>query len=138
MIRKASYADIPDLCELLREFSLSVSDEGMDGDVMEDNLVKLVDHGVVLVSDNNGVHGVIIGTFLYNPFWRSTMLQEVVWYARDNSGVGLLRAFVKAAKESNAEQVFFTVLEPAIDERMLRLLTRMGFDAVERSFIKKL
>jgi hypothetical protein len=98
MIRKAEIEDKADIIRLLQEFTKSVMGEDIAANEYEEHFDLVMDTGVMLVSDSDGVQGVITGQMIEHPFWRKKMLQEVAWFAKDNSGIALLRAFIKAGK----------------------------------------
>jgi N-acetylglutamate synthase-like GNAT family acetyltransferase len=139
MIRKAELEDLSDVAILMQDFNQQVTGTRLPLEQYGEILEQLLDgSGVVLISDTDeGVKGAIVGQVISNPFLGNAMLQEIAWYATDNSGMGLLRAFIKEAKDQELDSVYLTVLETA-GERVHNLLKRIGFDAVERSYTMKL
>lgn len=139
MIRKAELEDLSDVAILMQDFNQQVTGTRLPLEQYGEILEQLIDGmGVVLISDTDaGVKGAIVGQVISNPFLGNAMLQEIAWYATDNSGMGLLRAFIKEAKDQELDSVYLTVLETA-GERVHNLLKRIGFDAVERSYTMKL
>lgn len=134
MIRTATIEDIHDLRRLLRDFARIVLDEDIATVEYEDTLVELIENHVVLVSDTDGITGLILGQFMAHPFWKKTMLQEVAWYATDNTGGALLREFIRRGKEAKADAIYMTVLDSA-GPRVHAALQRLGFVGVERSYM---
>lgn len=138
MIRKATPDDLVDVALLMQEFNKTVTGTYMPLEAYGETLERLLDEGVILVSDTNaGICGAIVGQVITNPFFGMQFLQEVAWYATDNSGMRLLTAFVQEAKDRELDSVYLTVLETA-GERVHNLLKRIGFDTVERSYMMKL
>jgi hypothetical protein len=139
MIRKAELEDLSDVAILMQDFNQQVTGTRLPLEQYGEILEQLIDGmGVVLISDTDaGVTGAIVGQVISNPFLGNAMLQEIAWYATDNSGMGLLRAFIKEAKDQELDSVYLTVLETA-GERVHNLLKCIGFDAVERSYTMKL
>jgi N-acetylglutamate synthase-like GNAT family acetyltransferase len=138
MIRAATLDDLPDVAILMQEFNLQVTSSSMPLSYYGEILETLLETGTVIVSDtHNGITGAIVGQVITNPFFGEQFLQEVAWYATDNSGMSLLRAFVREARNRKLDSVYLTVLETA-GERVHNLLTRVGFNAMERSYTMKL
>lgn len=138
MIRHATQDDLVDVALLMQEFNKTVTGSSMGLEVYGEILERLLTDGVILVSDGDGgVRGAIVGQVITNPFFGMDFLQEVAWYATDNSGMALLRGFIAEAKERQLDSVYLTVLETA-GPRVHNLLNRIGFDAVERSYMMKL
>jgi N-acetylglutamate synthase-like GNAT family acetyltransferase len=140
MIRHATTDDLVDVAVILREFNERITGQHLPLPEYGETLEKFFDAGnVLLVSDTeSGIKGIIAGQVLSNPFFgTSQFLQEVAWYATDNSGMRLLQAFIKEAKDRELDSVYLTVLETA-GERVHDLLKRIGFNAVERSYMMKL
>lgn len=139
MLRHATSDDLVDVAVLLQEFHGKITGTQLPLSEYGEALEKFFDAGnVVIVSDTHeGIRGVIAGQVISNPFFGTHFLQEVAWYATDNSGMRLLNAFVQEAKDRNLDSVYLTVLEAA-GERVHNLLKRVGFDAVERSYMMKL
>lgn len=137
MIRPATVEDAHDLRRLLTDFTRLVLDEDVGAHEYEDVLLDLIENHVVLVSDTDGVTGLILGQYIQHPFWKKTMLQEVAWYATDNTGGDLLRAFIKVGKEAKADAIYLTVLESA-GTRVHAAMQRLGFELIERSYMMKI
>lgn len=138
MIRKATADDLVDVALLMQDFNNLATGTQMPLEAYGETLEVLLEEGVILVSDTEaGIRGAIVGQVITNPFFDMQFLQEVAWYATDNSGMHLLKAFVQEAKDRELDSVYITVLETA-GERVHNLLKRIGFDTVERSYIMKL
>ena len=137
MIRPATLEDIHDVRRLLADFSRLVLDEDIAMDEYTGVLENMITSEVVLVSDTDGVTGVILGHYIQHPFWKKTMLQEVAWYATDNAGGSLLREFIRVGKRANADAIYLTVLESA-GTRVHAAVQRLGFEGIERSYIMKI
>lgn len=139
MIRSAHDEDVDAVVDFLHAFHRKVNGTEYDLVAAEAAVWECVHNGVAIVSTTDGeITGAIIGNLLDHPFMQQRLLQEVAWYAEDNSGYYLLKAFVERATEIGAASVHFTVIEP-VSERMERILTkRIGFSPLERSYLMKL
>lgn len=139
MIRSATEDDVENLVEFLQEFHRKVNGTEYDLVSAESVIWECVCNGVTIVSTTEGdITGAILGSIVEHPFMQQRLLQEVAWYAEDNSGYNLLKAFIKVAKRIGADSVHFTVIEP-VSEQAERILTkRIGFSPLERSYLMKL
>lgn len=133
MIRQANAADYADIAKLMQRFAESIGsshDLAFFGDAVE----NLVDNGVVLVSDTDeGITGAILGKIVYDAMTGTDLLQEVAWYAEDNSGIFLLKAFIAKAREIGVASIYFSVLETS-GERVHKAMALLNFIPVERSY----
>ena len=137
-VRTSTDADADGILELLEEFNSKTPMPALRPEVRVFLQAALHDeNAVILVSGNGTVDGVIIGTVVHNPIYDTIWLQEMVWYARDNSGVRLLSAFEQAGKRLGAAMVYMTALATT-DERIDCLLNRRGYLQFERSYVKNL
>ena len=137
-VRRSTLGDIDSILELLTEFAdktpikkLSVGLRGyVERALGNENMV-------VLVSDTGTVNGVLIGSITVNPIYDTIWLQELAWYARDNSGVRMLFEFERIAHAVGADVVYMATL-PSTDSRVHELLTRRGYLQIERGYVLQL
>lgn len=137
MIRLATREDIPVVASIAQKFYLSAVAETCPWEVAVAVITDCLENGVLLVSDSDGVQGLLAGRFIENPLIRSRVLQEVCWYSKDNSGIALLRAFIAEGRKREADTVYLAVLESA-GERVHRLLPKLGLAPMERGYTMKL
>lgn len=137
-VRTSTDADADGILELLEEFNSKTPMPALRQEVRVFLQAMMQDeNSVVLVSDTGSINGVLIGTVVHNPIYDTIWLQEMVWYARDNSGVRLLSAFEQAGKRLGVSMVYMTALATT-DERIDCLLNRRGYLQFERSYVKNL
>ena len=139
MIRLAELDDVQGITELLEGFHRLAPHYTYNIDEVHNGAWSCIQSGdFSFVSVNNGViQGVFLGLLTQNPIMSRSMVQEVVWYAEDQSGYSLLKAAIKAAKKHNVQCLHHTMLEP-VDERAHNILTkRIGFSPLERSYLMK-
>lgn len=133
MIRRATAEDYADVAKLMQKFAERIGsphDLAFFGTAVE----NLIDNEVVVVSDtDNGITGAILGKVVYDAMTDTDLLQEVAWYAEDNSGIFLLKAFIAEAKEIGVASIYFSVLETA-GERVHKAMSLLKFTPVERSY----
>lgn len=138
MIREAMVSDIPAIMEMGRRFAddAGVTETiGWDDDSVESLLHALIenDNGVLLVGDRGMIGGIIYG----HPFNNKVRLfQEFFWRSEGAEGVKLLRRAEEMAREKGATRSYMGTMPglPDLD----RLMTRLGYTAAERTFIKEI
>lgn len=128
--------DLDQTVSLLNKFNAVAWGGQAESNSAESLIEGCLEHGTVIVSEDNGViRGLVAGYVSYNPLLRKYILYETVWYAEDNSGYGLLKAFIAEATELGAEAIHFTVIEP-VSDKMQRIMTkRIGFKPIERGYM---
>lgn len=126
-MKHATDADIPRLVEMLRSFHDYAELPWSYDEVATVKAIKNMMHaGCVIISDGGAIGG-IIGPAWCNPKW--TYACELFWWAEDGSGVKLLRAFEKWAREAGVNEV--RVASMSINPRAARILDRMGYAPIE-------
>jgi len=109
--------DFHDLAELPWEYNR---------DATATALLNMMKNGCVIVSDGGAIGG-IIGPAWSNPEW--TYACELFWWSEDGSGLKLLRAFEKWARDEGVNEV--RVASMSVNPRAAKILDRMGYAALE-------
>ncbi len=88
----------------------------------------VVDRGVIFFTDAS----FIAGFPFEDPIRDYTIMFENGWYSQDNSGLRLLKEFIKYGKDLGVDEVRVCTMNTS-GERVNRILNRMGFLEIERS-----
>lgn len=128
-IRRAVLSDLDHIIGLTERFNAKYYDVELDPDKTEDAIVQLILHGIVFVSDNGFIGGVIAPDIFRD--W--TYLQELGWFSTDSSGYRLLNAFIKDARDRGIDEIRMCTLETS-DPIAEKILLKKGFSPIERSF----
>jgi hypothetical protein len=88
--------------------------------------------GVVLVSDGGFIAGSISSTIISTE----RFAHELGWFATDNSGLRLLRAFEAWADSRGARVRLSTGPEDQVPARLRKALQRRGYRAYETAWVK--
>lgn len=86
-----------------------------------DLLSGLADTGFLAVTDGGFIAG-LINPHPISPEW--LIASELLWWAEDNSGLALMRAFRRWAKESGANEIVYSA--PADAVRARQVMARFG------------
>lgn len=135
-VRKATEQDATEVAVLVQEMHELATGEQLRWYDFIGIVNEVIDSDVVLVSETDGKLGGVIAGKLVGGVLLASALQEILWYARDGSGVRLMLAFVQAARDAGVEQVNMTVLESA-GPKAMAFIERLGGVQVERNFIMK-
>jgi GNAT superfamily N-acetyltransferase len=132
LIRPAIPEDLDALGDLLleahsKEFSRSIS---LDESRMRYALMQYIVHQRKFSFVSNDVGGGLFGEVERGWNSRELMASDLFFYARDGSGVSLLRAFIKWARRSGASRIVITTTSGMDDERVSRFLEKMGLTKV--------
>lgn len=136
MIRKATYDDLPMVVDFGREFhSISPWREiPFDGDSTSAFATKLIDGGVILISET-GMIGGLLNPLYFNPSY--VVACELFWWAKAG-GRQLMAAFEEWAEEEGAMGLQFSALGDDNADRMARLFNRSGYRKVETGYFKEI
>ena len=147
MIRSMTMEDCQPVAEMGRKFH----DQAGWSDIMDyrvddcvASLQQFMAAGVFagFVSDNGGIDGMIGGVFSPVYFNHSHLsCEELFWFVDDapqSAGLKLLRTMEETLREMGASSIQMKTLSKLNDERMPAMMTRMGYRASERSWIKRL
>lgn len=128
MIRVATHEDIGFILSLALEFNHKHYDVPLDIERTTRSIEQLMEQGVIFLSER----GLIAGAPVTDGFRDWTALVEFAWYATDNQGYRLLRAFIDYGQRIGADEVRMTTLNttPVGAET---LLSRTGFTPIETS-----
>lgn len=136
MIRKATHDDLPMVVSFGRDFH-AVSpwrEIPFDGDSTSAFCSKLIDGGVILVSDT-GMIGGLMNPLYFNPSY--VVACELFWWAK-SGGRELMEAFESWAEKEGALALQFSALGDDKEERMARLFDRAGYRKVETGYFKEI
>lgn len=137
MIRHAAPADIPELVELARDFHAYSPWADLipyDPEGMADFIGRLIEHGVVLMSEDGMCAGLLNPAF-FNPSF--VMAAELMWWA-PKDGRALRLAFEEWALANGAHAVQFSGLGDDRAPTIAKLFKRAGYTPVETGFFKRL
>lgn len=153
-VRKATADDLWQLRSLGARF-LAASAYGdllrPDVEAIDDGLRSLIERGVLLVAERDGLILGMLGGVLA-PVWfaqDTAVATELCWwvdeaYRGGRAGVMLVQAFEEWAKEHNASFVAMSELTPmtepvAVEDAIgvCRVLRRLGYQPVERSHVRE-
>lgn len=129
MIRQATSDDIPHLINLISRFNDEYYRVTVVNPQKLDRWLRAnMENGVIYVTDT----GFIAGLLVDDPMRDWTALVETGWYDTGRGGVRLLRRFIEFGETCGADEVRMTTLNTTPAGAMT-LLTRMGFEEIERS-----
>jgi GNAT superfamily N-acetyltransferase len=132
MIRKATHADIGQLldlsCESVTRDPLPVK---VDRDGMRTMALQVIGNPAhfAWVAEEDGTLTAAVAAVVQPGFWfRGLQASVILFYARETGeGVRLIREFARWAKSRGGIKLAVFELEPGADERIERLLRRLGF-----------
>ena len=106
-------------------------------DVVAGTLAALIQHGLVLVVDVDGIVGFLAAERARTSVSRQWVAVEHGWYCRTPGwGLRLLSAYEAWARDSGCS--LSRLSSPAGDERVAGILARSGYAAVETAWVKGL
>lgn len=121
-------ADFPHIYRLTKEFNDQYFGIPLNGEKLERWFELVVEHGVIYHTDGGYIAGLVVD----DPVRDWTALVENAWYARDRSGLRLLRKFIQHGRDIGADEIRMTTLNTT-PPGVLTLLGRTGFEEIERS-----
>lgn len=135
MIREATYADLELIGELGAAFHAACpyADIPLDPEAFEDFAGKLIDGGVILLSDE-GMLGGLLHPMFFNP--SAIFGAELFWWA-PKEGRALREAFEDWAKSHGAMGVLFAGLANERSNTVTKLFERAGYAPTELAFAKR-
>ena len=145
MIRKAEGRDLQEIVGLLNEFYHTEGFQTLnipyDRDSILDLALKMIvgENGLILVNEKDDHVGGIIGVQMMPfPFNRNYFsLIESFWYANDGSGIRLLKAVEKIARDIGIQFVGIVSIFGMKSGKIERVLRRMKYNKLEDHFIKE-
>lgn len=138
MIRRATAADIAAIVTLTGELHRAARIPGAcEPDVVAGTLAALIQHGLVLVVETDGIVGFLAAERARTSVSRQWVAVEHGWYCRAPGwGLRLLAAYEAWARDTGCS--LSRLSSPAGDERVAGILTRSGYAAVETAWVKGL
>jgi GNAT superfamily N-acetyltransferase len=143
LVRRAEFKDIEPVLVLLKEFHAESMDKYnvlCDEDVARTALTKFVDTSFVLELDNKVV-GVLAGMITMYPLNNKPMYSEVVWYVTPKHrlhGVSLYTKLEEFCEERGIKQIGMALMANSKAEKLERFYLRLGFQLLEKHYIKTL
>ena len=143
MIRLAIEQDLPQILELLKEFhaeSLNAYKLGVDEQITTILMRKCYSTSLVLEIDNKIV-GVLGGTIVKYPLNDEKLYQELVWFVNKKyrlHGVQLFYKLEDYCRENGITKIGVALMANSKAEKLESFYERMGFEYLEKHFIKTL
>lgn len=146
MIREATTDDIPALIDMGMRFHAGSAYSRLlepSKPVVAETLRGLIgaDTGVAFVDDQDGqIIGAILGIIVPHFITGEPICGELSWWVDENyrglTGPRLLKTLEEWAKANNAKKM--SVIEPLGSPRVGQLYERLGYQMVEKSYMKAL
>jgi len=136
-IRQATADDIPALVEMGAKFH-AMSPHAFLGEYDRQGIANLLSYmaaNAILLTNGEGIIGGIIAPVYFAP---TRLMAEESFLWAHKGGFDLLTAFEEEAKRRGASFVLMSTLENGKVRAMDRMMTRSGYRAVERRYIKEL
>lgn len=130
MIRRADhFLDFWHILDLTEEFNSKYYHKPLDKAKTSDMISDIIEYGVCFVSDNGYIGGVVTP----DPFRDANALVELGWFAKDNSGIKLLDAFIAEGRELGVDEIRMCTMStsPVIAEK---IILRKGFTVAETQY----
>lgn len=133
-IRQATKSDIHEIVSMGREFHAYSPwcDIHFDEQALSDFIGKMIDGGVIFLSDE-GMIGGVMNPLYFNP--NHHVAAELFWWAK-SGGRKLMARFEEWAIENGASGIQFSALGDNRSERMDRLFIRAGYSKVETGYYR--
>lgn len=138
-VRRAIVDDLPALVEMARaeHASSRMAHLPFDAFKVQHSFGEFITGMTTAVFISTG--GFIMGMvqpLLFNRFWNA---YEMAWFANDGSGMALLKAFAKWAKDMRAVDLIVHNYAGIVSaDKFTRVMQRMGFDALGGAYSKQL
>jgi hypothetical protein len=129
MIRKATQQDLWHILDLTEEFNTMYYHKPLD-EVKTVHMIELIiEDGVCYVSDKGYIGGLIIP----DPFRDANALVEMGWFAKDNSGIKLLDAFIAEGHRLEVDEIRMCTMStsPTVADK---IILRKGFSLAETQY----
>ena len=141
--RQCTIEDIPQALVLIREFYAEViNDFGiyLNISVAREEAAGFVN--TTLLLENNGqVVGLISGKVIRLPLDTEWVYHEAVWYVRKqyrSGGIKLYKALEKYCKEQGIKKIIMVSMSNSKDDKLGRFYNRLGFQMMEKHYIKNI
>lgn len=129
MIRQATQQDLWHILDLTEEFNTMYYHKPLD-EVKTVGMIELIiEDGVCFVSDKGYIGGVVTP----DSFRDANALVELGWFAKDNSGIKLLDAFIAEGRRLNVDEIRMCTMStsPVVAEK---IILRKGFTLAETQY----
>ena len=142
MVRNANIDDIPSLLIMAKKFFKAAKFDGIEYN--EESTSKTIQHliashgGLLLVSDNNGVDG-MIGALVYPMYFNAAHLtgQELFWWSEGGiGGIKLIAEMEKQAKELGAKTFSMIYLENITPKKLRDFYEKRGYKQSETHYMR--
>ena len=135
--RAATTADAPAIAAMALSFIAAspYKDVEVTADSLMPLILSLIEDGIMFVSDNGFITGVVSPLF----FAPSVLIaSDLAWWSEDGSGEKLREAFEDEAANRGAHAVQMSVLNNDFASRLTKTLAEDNYHPVEVSFLKAL
>lgn len=129
MIRQATQQDLWHILDLTEEFNTMYYHKPLD-EVKTVGMIELIiEDGVCFVSDKGYIGGVVMP----DSFRDANALVEIGWFAKDNSGIKLLDAFIAEGRRLDVDEIRMCTMStsPVVAEK---IILRKGFTLAETQY----
>ncbi len=135
MIRQATVDDLELIGDLGAQFLAAspYADVPLDIVAFSDFAGRMIEHGVILLSDD-GMLGGVLNPLYFNP--SVVFAAELFWWA-PKEGRALREAFEAWAREHGAMGVQFSGISNERAATVTKLFQRAGYEPVELAFLKR-
>jgi hypothetical protein len=131
LIRPLTIDDLPFALKIGRKFC-ELAGVSYNKDALTGSLLKLIDDGIVLRSDQG-----IIGGIVYPMYMSGELVaQEFFWYSEGGDGQDLLKAFESEAKKLGATKVIMMSLANEYQSKINEIYESNGYKHLESHFMK--
>lgn len=133
-VRVATSEDVSAIVDMGREFHAYSPwrDVEFDADAVSVFVERLIDGGVIFISET-GMIGGVINPLYFNP--AHSVAAELFWWAK-SGGRELMARFEEWAVEQGASGIQFSALGDSQSDRMDRLFIRAGYSKVETGYYR--
>jgi len=129
MIRQATQQDLWHILDLTEEFNTMYYHKPLD-EVKTVGMIELIiEDGVCFVSDKGYIGGVVMP----DSFRDANALVELGWFAKDNSGIKLLDAFIAEGHRLNVDEIRMCTMSTSPDIAD-KIILRKGFTLAETQY----
>ncbi len=129
MIRRAQVIDLRKIIDLTYEFNNLYYHTSLSYSKTSEMITHIIEHGTCFVSDEGYIGGLIIP----DPFRDANALVEMGWFAKDNSGVKLLDAFIEEGHRLDVDEIRMCTMStsPTVADK---IILRKGFSLAETQY----
>ena len=144
MIREATLDDMFDILSMSKRFmELGPDTFVFDRHLLEEFVTPLLDdpNSLVLVSDDKGVDGLIVGFCAKHPFCGYRLAQELIWWVNPEvrggvKAIRLLQNFVNWSRTVEAD--FLSMGDVSAVGDLGKLYKRLGLEYAEGSYTMRI